>query len=57
MTILEIEYYVNATIKMLESILRLQFTYYKKDILLYGKTVSEGVLKKQLEDIERIYDR
>ncbi len=39
------------------TILEIEYYEYKKDILLYGKTISKEALKKQLEEIEMIYDR
>ncbi len=34
----------------------LEIEYYQKDTLLWGKKISKAVLKKQLEEVEIIYD-
>lgn len=35
----------------------LEIEYYKGDVLLYGKTVSELELRRQLSEIEKTYNR
>lgn len=34
-----------------------EIEYYKGDVLLHGKSVSEYDLRAQIEEIEKVYDR